>query len=166
MATELPGFNEPFSARDRVVDGDGTASTYFTRFMNETLVPRIGRSAYRVSGPPPQTDLQASGLAVLIASATAGQYRISVYREVVVADPVSSSLAIVIGFTHNTKALLRTLAAFAGAPQTANDNAGDTVVIDVDAGTPITYTATYASNTPGVARFYLSLTPELVQVEQ
>ena len=166
MAGSIPGFNEPFPSRDQIAKPDLTASDALMIWVEQSLQTRIQASAYRVPSISPMTNVQGSGAGVLVANATAGQYRISAYREVEVADPVSSSLAITIGFTHGTKALIRQLSAFAGAPQTINDNAGDTVVIDVDAGTPISFTLVYASNTPALARFYVSLTPELVQAEQ
>lgn len=159
----LPGYGEPFPSRDRIVEKDGSATDIFTRYMEQSLLQRLNQTSYRVPSVPAQPGVVGSGVGTLVANAVGGQYRISIYREVVSADPVSSSLAIVIAFTHNGKALTRSASAFAGAPQTANDNAGDTIVIDVDAGTPISYTATYASNTPALAQFYLSFTPELIQ---
>lgn len=109
------------------------------------------------------TNIGASNSGTLGGDQAAGLYRVSVYREVTTADPVSSSLAVAIGWTHNGKALTRTLAAFAGAPQTINDTQGDTLVIKIDPGTTISYTLTYASNTPGLARFSAALVAELLQ---
>ena len=94
---------------------------------------------------------------------TAGLYRISAYREVLVADPVSSSLALEIQWTHNGKALVRTLAAFTGAPQTIADSAGDVTILDIDPNTTIGYTLTYASNTPALAQFQVTMLAELLQ---
>lgn len=94
---------------------------------------------------------------------SAGVYRISAYREVTTADPVSSSLAIDISWTHNTKALTRTLSTFSGAPQAVTNTASDVSIIEVDAGTTISYTLTYASNTPGLGKFQVVLAAELIQ---
>lgn len=162
----LPGYNQPFPSRDTLVTESRKGTRTFVQWSEQSLLQRVDQTSYRIPSMAPETALQASGSGVLVADAVGGQYRLSVYREVVAADPVSSSLAIVMGFTHNSKALTRSLASFSGAPQTINDNVGDTVVIDVDAGTPITYTATYASNTPGVASFYLSITPQLLQAQE
>lgn len=109
------------------------------------------------------TGVDASDSGTLGGAETAGVFRISAYREVTVADPVSSSLAIAIAWTHNTKALTRTLAAFTGAPQTITDTVSDVTIIEVDAGTAISYTLTYASNTPGLAEFQVVLAAELIQ---
>lgn len=92
-----------------------------------------------------------------------GLYVIYAYREVVIADPVSSSLQIAIGWTHNGKSLTRTLSAFGGAPQTVNDTASDVTVIETDPNTAISFTITYASNTPLLARFQASLIANLLQ---
>ena len=94
---------------------------------------------------------------------TAGVYRISAYREVTTADPVSSSLGVDIAWTHNGKALARTLSAFSGAPQAITDTASDVSVIEIDAGTAISYALTYASNTPGLGKFQVVLAAELIQ---
>lgn len=105
----------------------------------------------------------ASDAGTLGGADVAGTYRVSAYREVVVADPVSSALGITIGWTHNGKALTRTLSAFGGAPQTVNDTASDLTVVEIDPGTTISYTLTYASNTPGLGRFFASLVAELLE---
>lgn len=107
--------------------------------------------------------IQASTSGTLGGSIPAGIYAIYAYREVVAADPVSSSLALSIQWTHNGKALTRTLSNFAGAPQTINDSASDVTVIEIDPNTPISYTLVYASNTAGLAEFQCSLIANLLQ---
>lgn len=116
--------------------------------------------------PQPTTrlsDVAASTTGSFGDTQTAGFYRISVYREVTTADPVSSSLAIAIGWTHNGKTLTRTLSTFSGAPQTTTSTASDVTMIEIDSGTVISYTLTYASNTPGLARFQVTLSAELIE---
>ena len=108
-------------------------------------------------------DIAASDSGTLGGDIPAGLYAVYVYREVTTADPVSSSLAVAISWTHNGKALTRTLSAFSGAPQTVNDTVSDVTVIEIDANTPISYTLPYASNTPGVARFQCVLIANLLQ---
>lgn len=109
------------------------------------------------------TDVAANATGNLGGAESAGVYRISAYREVTTADPVSSSLAIAIAWTHNGKALTRTLSTFSGAPQTVTQTASDVSIIEVDAGTAISYTLTYASNTPGLGKFQVMLAAELIQ---
>ena len=97
------------------------------------------------------------------ATLPAGIYRVNAYREVTTADPVSGSLGITLSFTHNGKALTRILAGFSGAPQTTSDQRGDVEILEIDPNTTIGYTLTYASNTPGVSRFQVSMIAELLQ---
>lgn len=114
-------------------------------------------------GVAPDPPIQQSRSGTLGGDIPAGLYAVYVYREVIVADPVSSSLNGSINWTHNGKAMTRALSAFAGAPQTINDSAGDVLVIEIDPNTPISYTLTYASNTPGLAEFQASLLANLLQ---
>lgn len=109
------------------------------------------------------TGVAASDSGTLGGVDTAGVYRVSAYREVTVADPVSSSLAIEIAWTHNAKSLTRLLSTFSGAPQALTDTASDVTVIEIDSGTVISYTITYASNTLGLAEFQVVLAAELIQ---
>lgn len=116
--------------------------------------------------PEPATQLTgvaASASGNLGGALVAGLYRVNVYREVTVEDPVSSSLAVTISWTHNGKALTRTLSAFAGAPQQDTDTASDVTILEIDANTTIGYALTYASNTPGLAEFQVTLIAELLQ---
>lgn len=114
-------------------------------------------------GAPPDAGITATESGNFGGSLTAGLYRVNAYREVRVTDPVSSSLAIELQWTHNGKALIRNLSAFAGAPQTVNDSAGDVTIIEIDPQTTIGYTATYASNTAALAQFQVTLLAELLQ---
>lgn len=109
------------------------------------------------------TDVAANATGTLTGTEAAGLYRVTAYREVTVVDPVSSSLAIAISWTHNSKALTRTLSTFSGAPQATTSTAGDVTAIEIDPGTTISYSLTYASNTPGLARFSVTMSAELIQ---
>lgn len=109
------------------------------------------------------TDITASTSGTFGGNLSAGLYAIYAYREVVVADPVSSSLALALAWTHNGKAMTRNLSAFSGAPQTINDSKSDVEVVEIDPNTTISYTLTYASNTPDLAEFQCSLIANLLQ---
>ena len=108
-------------------------------------------------------DISASTSGTLGGDIPAGIYAVYAYREVTTQDPVSSSLALALSWTHNGKALTRTLTAFGGAPQAITDTVGDVAVIEIDPNTPISYTLTYASNTPALARFQCVLIANLLQ---
>lgn len=129
----------------------------------ESIEQQADASPARPQPAEALTDLSVSASGTLGGDQAAGLYRVSVYREVEIADPVSSSLNGSINWTHNGKALTRNVSAFAGAPQTINDTAGDTIVIQIDPGTVISYTLTHVSNTPGLARFTATLMAELLQ---
>lgn len=158
-----PGFNEPFPSRDAIVKPDGTPRQVFTDWMNETLQTRLADTPFQVRK---EIDLEVgvSTSGTLDTEDLGGLYRVTAYREVTAADPVSSSLDLTIAWTRDGKALTRTLSAFAGAPQTINDTTGDVAVIEIDPGTPISFTLTYASNTPGASQFLVTLIAELVNV--
>ena|SRR5688572_18688367 len=159
----LPGYNEPFPSRDVIVKKSRKASDTFIRYSEQSVEQRLARTPFRVQPFDTLTDVSASGSGTIATDQISGVYRVSVYREVTTADPVSSSLAVSVQWTHNGKALTRTLPAFGAAPQTVNDSAGDATVIEIDPGTPISYTYTYASNTAGLARFDLTIGAELLQ---
>ena len=139
----------------------GKASQVLTDW-SASLERQAGASPVQPNPPILLTDVQANGSGVLGGLESAGLYRVSVYREVTTADPVSSSLTIDLAWTHNGKALTRTLSLFAGAPQTVTDTASDVEMMEVDPGTSISYTLTYVSNTPGAARYSVTMAAELV----
>lgn len=128
-----------------------------------TLLRQAEASPVRPQPAEVLTDVVANAMGTLTGVEAAGLYRVTAYREVTVADPVSSSLAIAISWTHNGKALTRTLSAFTGAPQTTTNTAGDVTAIEIDPGTTISYALTYASNTPGLAQFSVTMSAELLQ---
>lgn len=125
----------------------------------------------RQAGASPVSPNPAEHLTAIVGSSAgtiggaipAGIYVVYAYREVIAADPVSSSLGLTLSWTHNGKAMTRTLSAFGGAPQTVNDSVGDAEVIVIDPNTSIGYTLTYASNTPGLAQFEAFLMANLLQ---
>ena len=140
----------------------GKSTDELSRWV-ESIEQQADASPTRPQPAEELTNVSASDTGTLGGDQAAGLYRVSAYREVTTADPVSSSLAVVIGWTHNGKALTRTLPAFGGTPQTINDTQGDTTVIQIDPGTVISYTLAYLSNTPALARFDVTLMAELLQ---
>ncbi len=171
--SELIGYNEPFPSRDAIVTvtvGEGDQAQTFKgfptddliRWMEQSLLQRVQNTPFRLQGADELTSIDASTAGTLGGDQVAGLYRVSVYREVTTADPVSSSLQITLTWTHNGATCSRVLSSFAGAPQVLGDNASNTELVQVDPGTPILYTLTYAS-AGGVGRFTATLTAELVQ---
>ena len=162
MSTQ-PGFNEPYPSRDAIVKPDRHAADVLVRWEEQSLLQRVNQSPYRVQDAEVLPGVAASASGTLGGDQIAGLYRVSFYLEAVGIDPVSQSLTVTIGWTHNGKALTRTLAVLAGAPLTIVSTLGGVTSIVIDAGTPISYTLTYASNTPGTGTFDVVLSAELLQ---
>lgn len=159
----LPGFNEPYPSRDAIVKPNRHPTDILTRWEEQSLLQRVNQSPYRVQPAEVLTNVAASASGTLGGDQTAGLYRVTFYLECVAADPVSQSLTLVIGWNHNTKALTRSLAVLTGAPLAIDSTTGGVAGIDIDAGTPISYTLTYASNTPGLGKFDVTMSAELLQ---
>lgn len=90
-----------------------------------------------------------------------GEYRVTSYLRVTAADGVSSSVQLTIGWTESGV----TLTALAGAALTGDSITtvqGGTVPLVIDQNTAITYSTTYASNTPGQMQYKLTLLVESV----
>jgi hypothetical protein len=158
----FPGYREPFPSNDVIVDKHGRPTDQLTDWVELGLERALQAAPIRLQPTEVLTDVSASDSGTLGGDETAGFYRVSGYREVTVADPVSSSLTLTIGWTHNSKALTRTFN-FGAAPQTVNDTDGVVTVVQIDPGTVISYTLTYLSNTPAMARFDVTLSAELIQ---
>jgi hypothetical protein len=129
----------------------------------ESVGRQADASPTRPQAYQPITGIGASASGTLGGEDVSGVYRVTVYREVTTADPVSSALNGSINWTHNSKAMTRALSAFGGGLQSILDSAGDTLEIQIDPGTAISWTLVYASNTPGLARFTATLIAELLQ---
>jgi hypothetical protein len=162
----MPLFLRKFPFNDTIVilegENRGKSTDELSRWV-ESIEQQADASPTRPQPAEVLLNISASETGTLGGIDAAGLYRVTVYREVRTPDPVSSALNGSINWTHNGKALTRALAAFGGAPQTINDTIGDTCVVQIDPGTAISYTLTYASNTPALARFDATLMSELLQ---
>lgn len=157
----IPGYNEPYPVRDAIVKRSRKPTDVLVRWEEQSLLARVDRSPFRVQTES-SASVNASTSLTLGGDQSSGLFRITGYVEVVTADPVSQSLTITLGFTHNGKALTRQAVVVSGAPMTINDNAGFVVGIETDEGTSISATLTYASNTPGLGVFLVTVSSELV----
>lgn len=141
---------------------EGKATDELVKWANSIEL----QAAHSPVAPEPVTRLEnvaASESGNLGGTFPAGFYRVNVYREVVSEDPVSSGCDVTILWTHNGKSLSRALSAFSGAPQQDTDSASDVTMIEIDPNTTIGYQITYASNTPGLAEFQVTMLAELLQ---
>jgi hypothetical protein len=99
---------------------------------------------------PPQTD-QSATLPVTDmdnGALSAGLYSVSWYLAVTIADGVSSSAQVAIAWVDNGNNKSYTGAAMTGNT-TSTVQVNEAITIYSDAASPITYSVTYASNTPG-----------------
>ena len=89
---------------------------------------------------------------------SAGLYRVTYYARITTAAGVSSSLTVNFGWTDG--AISQT---HSGAAMTGNSNTTwqtDSILIYVDAATPISYSTTYASDAAGAMQYQLFVTLE------
>lgn len=93
-------------------------------------------------------------------SLASGAYRLTWYLRKTTADGVSSSIQVTIGWTESAQPLSLSGAALATDAVTAVQSNSITVLID--AASPISYSTTYASNTPGAMKYRLFILVESV----
>ena len=89
-----------------------------------------------------------------------GVYRVTYYTRITTADAVSSSLTITLSWTDGA-----VTCSLSGAALTTNTTAtvqSSTAMVSIDASSPISYSVTYASNTPGAMKFKLIMLVEAV----
>lgn len=89
-----------------------------------------------------------------------GAYRISYYTRKTTADGVSSSLTITFSWTESAQALTVSGSTLTTDATTAVQSGS--LVILRDASSPISYSTTYVSNTPGLMRYRLFILVETV----
>jgi len=89
-----------------------------------------------------------------------GFYRINSYVQIVTPDAVANSVQVAISYTFGGVSQTETFAAVTGI--TTGTHQGIVFPFMVDAGTPVSYTVTYASNTPNACVYSVFLQLELV----
>ena len=143
----------------RPLPGFGLSREFGNWFQTSIIAPVS--SAPRSLSPVRLTNQSASITTTPIptASLAAGLYRVSYYAAITTADAVSSSLTVTVSWTES--ALTKSLS---GAPMTGNTTTtvqSSTALIEID-GSPISYSTTYVSNTPGQMKYRLSLVIESI----
>lgn len=124
---------------------EGVVGSMTRQFYNWFLGynDRVNTGAYVVTAPSLTAQAASIGTTALVPTAASGQYRVSWYLRVTTAATTSSSIAITIGSTESSIALTQDGAAVTGNLTTSMQSGS--VIVSVDAGTPITYATTYAS---------------------
>lgn len=84
-----------------------------------------------------------------------GFYSLTYYAEITTVDAVSSALQIAVSFTHNTKSLNFTGLNITGNTTTTIQT--NTWSFQIDQSSPVSYSTTYTSNTPGQMKYSLIL---------
>lgn len=122
--------------------------------QNTTATPIAQGSALRLTAQSASIGTTAMRLPQI----NGGRYRISWYARITVADAVSSSLTVTIGWTESGLALTASGAALTGnTPFTVQSGS---IVAELDGNSPITYATAYVSNTPGQMNYRLSIEVE------
>lgn len=127
-----------------VVETDRTITLFFRQLWAQliTMVAKL----------PTVANLEKTGQTAAIATATAytvqsaGVYRIAVSLQKTIADGISSSLTVTVGWTSRGIAMTHAFAALTTDAAGANDT--DLWQFSADANSDITYAIAYASNTP------------------
>lgn len=86
---------------------------------------------------------------------SAGDYSVAYYARVTTVDGVSSSLTVTLGWTESAVSL--TVSGAAMTTDTVTTVQSGVAMIRSDGGTPITYAAAYASNTPAKMKYRLDV---------
>lgn len=157
----LPGLNEPFPSRDKMVTEERYPEGEFVRWVEQSLLPRVDSAAASVD------TVQAAGLtdAVTItpigSDQVAGKYRFSIYLQVVTPAGVTSSLQVTLTWIYNGIVQTETFPLLNGNANTTHQGAIYTFDLN-DAG-PVSYAIAYASNPSNAMVYDYSLTLELVK---
>ncbi len=155
----MSNFLSPIPGGVAITDKAGVITTFF-RLRWQELIDRF-RFTPSVANTTVTGQAAAIGTTTLYTAVTAGLYRVSWYLRKTLADGVSSSLQVTIGFLDLGQAESVT-----GAALTTDTNAafqsGNVQLIRCDANSDITGEVAYASNTPGAMQFDAAFTVEFV----
>ena len=141
-----------------ITDSDGAITIFFRLLWNKLIIafpqsPTVG--SYAVSG---QT--AALPLTTLYTTTAAGLYRVSFIMRKTVADGVSSSLTLTIGWVRAGLAL--TAVGVALVTDTTSAYQQGSVFVRADAGTNLSISLAYASNTPAQMVYEVNAIAELM----
>lgn len=146
---------------DVEITESGGPVTLFFRELWQQLQGMVGKIATVAT-----TELTNQAAAIVTTRAylvqTPGIYRIAYYVRKTVADGVSSSLTVTLGWTDHGVPLTEAGAALAADLVTAQQSGSKLVY--ADGNSDLTFAVAYASNTPGTMRFQLEVSVEQLGV--
>lgn len=150
-----------FPVREPMTDKGGIVTEPWRVWLRNLLVtqqsqPVITVPLVSMTGKTASIGTTAFGTGTL----SAGFYRFSYYATVTTVAGVTSSLTVTANWTDHGVAQSRTSAEMAG--NTTGTNQSEVWPIHLDASSPVSYSATYASNPAAVMVFSLYLTLETV----
>jgi len=133
----------PVPAFDRVADKDGVLTIPWREYM-QRLPPMLDRSAVRIA----EAALTSRGAAITATDFTGsdfpeGLYRVNFYTRITRAATTSSSLTVTIAWTDGGVAMSQASTALTANVVTAYRS--ETLVLWLDANTPVNYSTAYAS---------------------
>jgi hypothetical protein len=151
----------PFPLADPLVRRtDGRLSTPWVHWFT-TLQQDVQEAPYRLTTVTVEGQTAAIGATALPLGALAtGVYRVSYLARITTAATISSSLTVTLGFTNGGVAC-----ALSGAAMTGNTTTtvqSDTVLVTIDASTPLTYSTAYSSMGATAMAYSLWLVAEQV----
>lgn len=139
-----------------ITDKDGVITLFF-RLLWQQLIDGFVKT-------PTAATVERTNQGAVIATTSAylvraaGLYRVSYYTRKTVADGVSSSLTVTLGWTDHAVPLTEAGAAL--ATDTVSTQQSGSKLIYADANSDITFAVAYASNTPGAMRYQIEVSVE------
>ena len=165
--------NAPIPAQDRIALGkrpqyqdrpdpqEGKISEPWNDFMTR-LTTVVGQSPNRLNSVYlTEQDASIAGTDMSGGNLSAGLYRLTYYFRITQAAGTSSSLAVAFAWADGGVACV-----LAGAAETGNATSSvqsGTIMVRIDAGSPVNYATTYASVGAPVMEYALDVTLELVK---
>lgn len=149
----MPITAAPLNADTPIVDRQsGTITRYFQNVWRD-LTSRVESAAFAAPGQIVSVSAQSAAIlaTALVVSTAQPIYRVSYDLRIAIAAGVSSAAQVTIGWTQGGIAQTYTGANVNGNTTTSRDSG--VVILRPDAGTVITYAASYASNAAGVMNF-------------
>jgi hypothetical protein len=135
----------PIPLGTRIVDQNGGITLFFRQLWQQ-LIDLFGKTS-NLAQLARRGQTAALAAIAIATTETAALYRVSFWIHKTVADGVSSSLTVTLGWTSNGVPLTQTFAALALDSTTAQQSGS--VVVQADAFSDVTIAIAYASGTPG-----------------
>lgn len=138
----------------------GAMTRVFADWLTQNVLTRLNGASLVVTSVALTAQAASIGVTALVPVAAAGRYRVSVHARVTTVDGVTSSVIPRLSYTNGGQACTQSGAALTSDALALP--ASWTFLLVVDASTAISYSTTYASNTPGQMKHSLDLICESI----